>query len=177
MPLERLNIVEVETKWGYRSFELYRGDITALREPIDLLVVSAFANSYAPTSGSVIGALYDKLNINVDHLARTPYLQLKQAFGCWVSQALDHPIFARVLCLEFIGIGFSVAEVFENLFTVLAILELRNIQIKTLALPMLGTGNQQLNHEQVTNCLLKCAIKFLEHSQYSIFLAKLVHFF
>ncbi|AFY62135.1 DUF4145 domain-containing protein [Synechococcus sp. PCC 6312] len=166
MSLERLNIVEVETKWSYRSFELYRGDITALREPIDLLVVSAFANSYAPTSGSVIGALYDKLNINVDNLARTPYMQLKQAFGCWVSQALSHPIFAGILCLEFIGTGFSISEVFENLFTVLAILELRNVKIRSLALPMLGTGHQQINHEQVTNCLLKCAIKFLEHSEH-----------
>jgi len=166
MPLERLNIVDVETKWGYRSFELYQGDITELQEPIDLLVVSAFANNYYPTPRSVIGVLDQKLRISVDNLSRTPYLQLQQAFGCWVSQAISHPIFKRILCVEFIGTGFSISEVFENLFTVLAILELRNIRIKTLALPILGTGNQRLNHEEVTECLLKCAVKFLEHSEY-----------
>ncbi len=166
MTLERLNIVDVETKWGYRSFELYQGDITALTGSVDLLVVSAFANNYYPTPSSVIGALAREAHISVETLAKKPELDLKQAFGCWVSSALAHPIFKRLLCLEFIGTGFGLGQVFDNLFIVLGVLELQGLKISTLALPMLGTGNQRIPYDDVISELLKTAHRSFQTYQY-----------
>jgi hypothetical protein len=34
--MKQLNLLEIETRWGYKTFELYQGDITALTEAVHL---------------------------------------------------------------------------------------------------------------------------------------------
>ena len=41
--MELVNAVDIETKWGLRTFELRRGSLMELDEPADLLAVSAFS--------------------------------------------------------------------------------------------------------------------------------------
>ena len=66
--------------------ELLNGDLTEIppAHRVDVLVVSAFQNDYAPLSGTLIGALHSK-GLNVDLLARTPETDLRESFNTWVS--------------------------------------------------------------------------------------------
>lgn len=51
------NRIGIETVFGYRTIELYLGNLADGEISVDLLVVSAFADDYTPTHGSVVGAL------------------------------------------------------------------------------------------------------------------------
>jgi hypothetical protein len=42
----QVNFVEIRTVWGYKSFELYQGDIAQLDGETDILIISAFDESY-----------------------------------------------------------------------------------------------------------------------------------
>ena len=68
------------------SIELYHGDLTAMspEEQVDILVISAFPFNYAPSPGTLMGALYDK-GVSVYSLAQHPALDLRETFSCWLS--------------------------------------------------------------------------------------------
>jgi hypothetical protein len=79
--MERLNLIEIETRWGYRTFELYHGDITQLDEPVDLLVISALPNNYDPIPNTVVWALQERWSIIVGDLAQHPEFDFRHIFG------------------------------------------------------------------------------------------------
>jgi hypothetical protein len=88
-----------------RAIELCRGDLTALgpEDAVDVLVVSAFPNHYAPSPGTLIGAL-DRKGISVGRLARDKEADLRQTHCCWISREIQtRPPgiqFQRILCFE-----------------------------------------------------------------------------
>jgi hypothetical protein len=87
----RLAISGVNSPYGFRTCELWSGDITTLPLPVDLLVVSAFRGDYAPTPTSVIGALH-RCGVNVERLARSPAYDFRDTpLECWVSAPLSDP--------------------------------------------------------------------------------------
>src|SRR5262249_17756873 len=86
--MNRLNLVDVETRWGLRTFELYHGDLTRLGFKVDVLAVSAFAGGYQPTTGTMLGALRDNCGISVKALAEQREFDFCQAFGAWVGRVV-----------------------------------------------------------------------------------------
>ena len=120
-----LNYIEIETKSGYRSFELHQGDITDLPFDVDMMCVSAFAGSYAPTPGTVIGAL-DKKGVSVKQLAKNCLYDYKDSFGVWISKQLEGRTYKYILCLEMKGTRFELKEAIWNLISVLSELEFRS---------------------------------------------------
>ena len=52
-----VNAIGVDTRQGFRTIELFEGDVTALDRAVDVVVVSAFAGSYLPSRGTVLEAL------------------------------------------------------------------------------------------------------------------------
>ena len=82
--MEALNHIDIETRSGYRSFELHQGDITDLPFNVDLMCVSAFSGAYDPVPGTVIGALNNK-GVNVGQLAEDCLFDYKDSFGAWIS--------------------------------------------------------------------------------------------
>jgi O-acetyl-ADP-ribose deacetylase (regulator of RNase III) len=162
--MKQLNLLEIETRWGYKTFELYQGDITALEFPVDVLAVSSFYGNYAPVAKTVIGALHDNCGVEVGELARRPEFNLKDVFNCWVARLPGDGKFRRVLCVEFAD-GDEPREVIENLFVTLSVLEVKGIKVGTLALPILGTGNQVLSPEKIIKALLDSAQKYMNRSQ------------
>jgi O-acetyl-ADP-ribose deacetylase (regulator of RNase III) len=169
---QRINLVEVRTVWGFRTFELYQGDITQLQD-VDILFVSAFTEAYEPLQGSVIGALHN-IGIDVRQLAQQPLLDLREPFDCWVSTELSQQPFKHIVCVE---TPFGVApqrdgneadqiiqKALKNLFTVLWMLEAHDIPTTTVATPMLATNLQNYNPHTVIKALLELSTRHLEHS-------------
>jgi hypothetical protein len=96
-----LNSTDIYTPQGVRSFELWKGDITRLGFPIDLLMVSAVGGHFSPFNNTVIGALSRKLGISVKNLSEEPDLDfLQPSFRLWVSKNVDPKRIGRIMCLE-----------------------------------------------------------------------------
>src|SRR5205085_2288093 len=72
--------------------------------------------------------------------------------------------FERLLCAELVGGKLEIAEVIGNLFIVLAMLEWKGIKVRTLALPVLGTGQQQQSPAVVIEALLRSSLKYMNQS-------------
>jgi hypothetical protein len=161
-----INFIEIETRSGYRSFELHEGDITNLGFHVDMIGFSAFPKDYYPSKGSVIGAFYEN-GVDVETLSSKPLIDLRDNFGVWVSEKMnENQLFNHLICLEFIDLNFSLEQLLENLFSVISILEVRKIKIETIALPILGTGDQMLALNKVIPVLLSSSLDFLKHAKY-----------
>jgi hypothetical protein len=162
--MERLNLTEVETRFGYKSFELWQGDLTQIEERIDGLIVSAIPDNYELVPRTVICALHDALGIDVGALAKDKELDFRSLLDCWVSKALSKGPFGRVLCVETVRGPEQIKSTLENVFVFLALLEAKGIDLGTFALPVLGAGNQKLDPAQVIATLVPCALRHLERS-------------
>jgi len=160
-----LNFVQVDTKTGIKEFELIQGDITALPFEVDLLSVSAYKNDFSPTSRSVIGHLFRK-GINVEQLSKNPYLDFRDSLGVWVSSGQSNLIFRQLVCVEIIGRNHSFENAIKNLFATISALEIQGIQNTTLALPLLGSGDQYLETELVIPILIETSLDFLKYSRF-----------
>lgn len=140
--MELCNVVGIDTPLGFRSFELYEGDLTDPAAAADVLVVSAFANSYHPTPGTLIHALETRMGIVVASLLRNCLYDFRRELGLWLSQELATGHFRHILAMELRGGYQPLEEVLENIFVGLAILEAKHVEIQTLALPLVGSGLQ-----------------------------------
>lgn len=165
--VESVNKIEIDTRSGGRTFELFFGDIIDLEGSIDLLVVSVNRQNYYPTANSVIGTLHRQLSIDVGQLARRPARDFRAALSCWVSKRLTGQPFKRLLCVEVNHSSDSeqtIRRVFSNVFATIAALEAKNYHIKTIAMPLLATGRGRHEPEMVMRAMLNHALQALEHS-------------
>lgn len=159
-----VNALGVDTKHGYRTLELFEGDITALESKSDVLVVSAFAGSYLPTRGTVVRALHER-GVDLGAHLRHPELDLRAALGTWVTKPLPDDLpFRRVLCVEMIGAALNIEDALENVFASLLVLQVKGIETGAIAMPLLGTGAQQFVPDNVAQSLIKHAREYLQRS-------------
>src|SRR5687767_6775625 len=109
-----VNALGVDTRQGFRTIDLFEGDITKLDFTPDVLVVSAYAGSYAPTHKTVVEALKRNKDVDLRDHAMRPELDLRPALGTWVSQQfLPESGLCRVLCVEILGAAASIEEAFD----------------------------------------------------------------
>jgi Domain of unknown function (DUF4145) len=162
--MKRINLIDIETQWGYRTFELHQGDITRFDFKIDVLAISAFKGDYRPVKGTLIEALFKKCQIDLEALSAQREYDLVEPLGCWIAKAKPDTKFERLICVEIVGHKFEIREVVENLFAMLAMLEVKGIKPQTLALPILGGGQQKLKPADVIKELLEGATKYMHHS-------------
>jgi hypothetical protein len=165
--MELLNLVGVETRHGYRTFELYHGDITHLNPAVDVLAVSAFAGGYSPDRHTVFGALWENCGVDVRRLAENCLFDFRESLGCWVAKIdCESSPADRLLCVDMLGSSLDVVELIQNLFVVLSVLEMKGSTVRTLAIPVLGAGNQGLDPAFVIEEMLKASLRYLEQSIY-----------
>src|SRR5258708_22195740 len=162
--MERKNIVGIDTKFGYRTIELYEGNLCKLDRSVDVLVLSALAGNYDPTPGTVVGGLLDEFGLDVSFYRRDADFDLTSALGIWISRALDGYPFSRLLCAEFLGTALAIPDVIDNVFVSLSILEAKGGAVANVALPVLGTGSQGLDPRQIIKPLLCAAEAFFRRS-------------
>ncbi|HEU4710284.1 MAG TPA: DUF4145 domain-containing protein [Pyrinomonadaceae bacterium] len=162
--MKPINLIEIETSWGFRSFELHEGDITQLDFTVDVLAISAFKGDYEPVPGTVIEALLKNVQIDMKELSKRREFDLVEAFGCWIAKVAPGKNFERILCAEIVGGKFETKEVIENVFAVLSMLEMKKIRPEILALPILGAGQQQQSASEVIKELLDCSLRYMQQS-------------
>jgi O-acetyl-ADP-ribose deacetylase (regulator of RNase III) len=152
--MQRLNVVGLDTAVGYKTLELWNGDITELGCEVDLLVVSAFRGGYEPIQGTVFGSLETNLGVSIADLAAAPELDLRAALGSWVSAPVADCEFARIVCTELVGRTESIGDALQSLFATIGVLEAKGISVGSIAMPVLGTGSQRLPSAEVIKALL-----------------------
>ncbi len=136
--------IVIERDGSSSHIELYVGDLAALspKDAVDVLVVSAFPDEYAPLPHSLIGALYQR-GVSVAELAKNKAVDLRGAFSCWMSHPIDSARvnFRRVLCFEPYARG-RPGELVGDIFRSLAPFVGSDPLVRTVATPLVGTGYQ-----------------------------------
>ena len=159
-----LNFVQIETLTGIKEFELYQGDITNLPFQTDLLCISTFKDDYTPTTSSIVGQFLGN-GISIEELSANPSLNFTDSLGIWVSPEIAGKNFKKILCLEIQGSASSFEESLRNLFSAISVVEMKQDGLSTLALPLLGAGDQEIDTNIVISKLINSSLHFLQYSK------------
>ncbi len=145
-----------------KTLQLAYGNLCKLQKECDLVVCSAFKNDYIPTPTSLIGALYNDRQINVQLLAQHPQLDFR-SLGCWMSHDTG-TAFKRIACVELLDywkeytdiqkIDIILKKAFSTLYFMLDQASIASIPIQTVALPILGAGDEQIDTPYILSTLI-----------------------
>jgi hypothetical protein len=155
--VELLDQIEVVREDGLRRIQLLHGDLSNIppEHSVDVLVISAFPNGYAPTRSSLIGAL-SRRGLSVARLAEKKEWDLREDFSCWMSCHLHEAgifNFKRLLCFETADRG-QPYELVSDIFHALSPFVFAEPRIRSVAMPVLATGNQGHDFKTMLRALL-----------------------
>jgi len=150
-----------------KSLQLFKGDLTNISDDhkVDFLVLSAFPDNYSPTTTSLIGGLHRK-GLSIEKLSKNKELDLRAFSHCWISKEIDYPNTKRILCFEPIphtNPYSQIAEIFQSLTFIS-----KSHSIKTIAMPLLMTGDQNYSEELVVKELVNTSLLWLEKTPFEI---------
>lgn len=149
-----------------RSIELYEGNLTELSpdEAVDVLVVSAFPNSYRPSDGTLIGSLHQK-GISVQQLSKDKQIDLRENCSCWLSKRIDaHDPgirFDHILCFEPKTLG-SPGDVVGDIFRSLIPFIIGDMQVTQVAMPLVSSGHVGAPVAEMMDAIFTAAVHWME---------------
>ena len=151
-----------ETIYGLKSIILRQGDLTALAEVTDVLVISAFQFHYHSSKRTLIGNFY-RQGIDIAEIAKSPEFDLRNSHGVWLSKKIQAPNIKRIACVEFkknpeTPIEQSeIKNKLESLFALLSPAQYSAIDIDTVAMPFIGSGGQNISEKDILqNLIMEC---------------------
>ena len=158
----------IKTPYGEKTVVVMAGDVLSIDERIDVLTVSSFARSYQPTPFTLFGSLY-KSGIDVERLADDPYIDLRDTCDVWLSHAVENPHhdIGRIGCVEMRGFYAALDSPLEAIrayFHLLDLATIAGVEIKTLALPLLGAGAERMNAALVLIPIVSECLAFLHRN-------------
>lgn len=173
--MELIHSVPIDAGYATKSISVFCGDVTRFDGEIDILTTSAFVNSYAPSPRTVFKALHG-CGIHVDALALAPEIDLRKPCHTWLSKKVGpNPTgIKRIGCVELIGAHlvkldrFAMEQAMINsiraYFQMLDIASFYGVDMTTVALPLLGSGQQNLSGELLLIPLINECISFLKRN-------------
>lgn len=142
-----IDSIDVMSSRGKSKIELLHGDLSRIpaEHAVDLLFVSAFPNDYSPTPSSLIGSLC-RHGVSVENLARQKEVDLRATCSCWLSADLGSLTsslhFKKILCFEPV-LRAKPAEVIGDIFRAIIPFTGGNPPLRSVAMPILATGDQR----------------------------------
>jgi len=157
-----MEVIEEIISTRGKKLQLLKGDLTNIphSHKVDVLVLSAFPNDYLPTPTSLIGALFNA-GLSVGALAADKEVDLRMQFHCWLSKEINFRNIRRVLCFEPTerkNPYSLIAGIFQSImpFTI-------THSIKTVAMPLILTGDQGYSNEEVVKELVSTCLFWLSN--------------
>ena len=159
--MSRTNIVEVSTPFGYRCAELHQGDLSRLSFEVDVICVSAFKGDFYPTRGTLVGALLENCGIDLATLSEAPLVRGQE--GVWLSPEITGQKFRHVACVEMLDLAGqgSVELALRNLFSLFLVAQMHDLELRTVAMPILGSGRQGVSPSEVLPLMMELTQKAL----------------
>ena len=159
-----------------KEISVFCDDITRFPQHIDILTTSAYIGSYSPTPNTVFHALW-KCGIDVSALAVNPEFDLRNPCQVWLSKKIGRSTTAigRIGCIEFNGWSLQSGDPAESeqairsiqsYFSLLDIAAVYGTPVSTVALPLLGSGNQHISANLMITPLINECISFLKNIKY-----------
>jgi len=165
--MQLLDYIQVKTDKGFADIELYLGDLSAIpkEHKVDIVILSAFPNNYAPTPNTLIGSL-DQKGLSVAKLAEDKDMDLRKTLWCWFSKELPREQmekfnFARVLCFEPERKKDDAAEYVADIFRCLNNFVFDD-DVNHVAMPAVAAGNQQASVIKITEAIIEAATFWLQ---------------
>ena len=162
MTFDMLGQITVPYRATNRTIALYQGDLSRIPpdHALDLLVLSAFPNDYAPTPTSLIGALWNR-GVDVAALAADKQTDLREQCAFWLSRPIGLPAFhaRRIACFEHRGLGTApqlVGDLFRGLFP---FLDPAHDQV--VGMSLLSTGDQRGSAVHMMHAILEAGTHWL----------------
>jgi hypothetical protein len=145
-----------------KSIELLSGDLSRIptRHAVDALIVSAFAGDFMPTESSLVGAL-DRVGLSVAELAKRKSINLLQQYGSWLSRPIKGFNFSRIICIESGWIGGPI-EIANNLFRTVGPYTLAKGAIRSIAMPIIGSGDQGNEPTAILAAVLNSTVDWMD---------------
>lgn len=173
--LEPIYSVGISTEFGKKYIDVFCSDITLFDKQIDILTTSAFVGSYHPSPKTLFKALHD-IGISVSKLAHKPFIDLRKSCNTWLSKENSDPQqnIGRIGCVELVdlktylfddcAVEQSMINSIRAYFGMLDIAAIYGAKMKTVALPLLGSGNQNLDTNLIIVPLLNECVSFLKRN-------------
>ena len=169
--MEKLYSTQIASASGNKEITVSCCDVTKL-EDVDILVTSAFVNSYEPTPRTLFEALQN-MGISVYALNKNPEIDLRVPCRTWLSRDTCSGSIRRIGCVEFVSYGWDYdgADVDQAMinsirafFRMLDIAAIYGVKMETVALPLLGSGSQRLPAQLMIVPLLNECLSFLKRN-------------
>jgi hypothetical protein len=156
----------IETISGLKTIELHHLNIILLDQDIDVLIISTASRDYSHLEGTMIQALNRGFDIDVNQLAQRPEYDLRESLHIWLSSEIKDKKIKRIACVERASLYHegSFRKSIKDVFGLITMANMHDAAIRTVALPVLGTGAQQIPADRVLSTLVNASKTALEQN-------------